>query len=183
MSVLPSVFPDPQKLASLFGRLEDLGQFIESSADELPPYFRQLLDHDNHMTVQLETACGCGVAVEVKRRRLTPQRYERKSLLREKRGGRVVQLGIVRLHSVYLDESVREAIEEEQIPLGRILIHHQVLRRVQCVALWRITTGPELQRAFSLPTPTVTYGRTAVIHCNDNPAVELLEIVAPQGDR
>ena len=46
-------------------------------------------------------------------------------------------------------------------------------------ALWKITTGPELCRAFGLAQPTTTYGRTALIYCNDEPAVELLEIIAP----
>ena len=110
------------------------------------PYYRHLLDHHNHMTVTLEAACGCPVAVEVKRRRLTREHYERKSVLRAARGGRVLQYCVVRLSCACLDETVREEIEGEQIPLGRILIHHNVLRQVQMFALWRITTGPELHR-------------------------------------
>ena len=96
--------------------------------------YRQLLDHHEHMTVTLESPCGCRVAVEVKRRRLTRNRYERKSVLREARGGRVLQYNIVRMQCAYLDETVREEIENEQIPLGRILIRHEVLRRVQRIA-------------------------------------------------
>ncbi len=132
------------------------------------------------MTVTLETVHGCTVAVEVKRRRLSKQHYERKSILRRARGGQVLQYCVVRLRFAYLDLSVREEIENEQIPLGRILIHHNILRRVQMFALWKIQTGPELCQAFGLDEPTTTYGRTALIYCNGEPAVELLEIVAPQ---
>jgi hypothetical protein len=32
---------------------------------------------------------------------------------------------------------------------------------------------------FGLTEPETTYGRQAIIHCDDQPAIELLEIVAP----
>jgi hypothetical protein len=32
---------------------------------------------------------------------------------------------------------------------------------------------------LEVPKGTLTYGRTALIHCNQEPAIELLEIVAP----
>ena len=127
-----------------------MGRFEEVAATEVPSPFQELLDHHNHMTVTLEKACGGPLAVEVKRRRLTREHYERKSILRAARGGRVLQYCVVRLSCACLDESVREDIEAEQIPLGRILIHHNVLRQVQMFALWKITTGPELMTAFGL---------------------------------
>jgi hypothetical protein len=33
---------------------------------------------------------------------------------------------------------------------------------------------------FGLREPTPTYGRLAAIACNDQPAIEVLEIVAPE---
>lgn len=176
-----SVTPDLYSLATLFSpSVEAVGTFDEVvSPDELPDYYRRLLDHHDHMTVTQEAVHGCPVAVEVKQRRLSRRHYERKSILRKTAGGEVVQYCVVRLRFAYLDETVREDIESERIPLGRILIRHNVLRRVQMFALWRIVTGPELSRAFGLSEPTVTYGRTALIYCNDEPAVELLEIIAP----
>jgi hypothetical protein len=33
---------------------------------------------------------------------------------------------------------------------------------------------------FGLTEPKTTYGRLAIIHCDGKPAVELLEIVAPE---
>jgi chorismate-pyruvate lyase len=160
--------------------MDDVGSFEEVTPQELPHFYRQLLDHHDHMTVTLEQVHGCRVAVEVKKRRLTRKHYERSSLLRGVPGGRILQYCVVRLRFAYLDETVREDIENEQIPLGRILIHHQVLRKVQMFALWRISTGPELCRAFTVDRPTMTYGRTALIYCNGEPAVELLEIIAPK---
>ncbi len=172
--------PDLQSLLTLFhSSAESVGTFKEVTAPELPPRYRRLLDHHDHMTVTQEAVHGCRVAVEVKQRRLSRKHYERESLLRSTEGGKVLQYCGVRLRFAYLDETVREEIENECIPLGRILIHHNVLRRVQMFALWKITTGPELGKVFSLKQPTITYGRTALIYCNDEPAVELLEVIAP----
>jgi chorismate-pyruvate lyase len=159
-----------------------MGVFEEVEASELPSFYRRLLDHHDHMTVTQEAVHGCPVAVEVKERRLSRKHYERRSLLRGTVGGQVLQYCVVRLRFAYLDDTVREEIEDERIPLGRILIHHNILRRVQMFALWKITTGPVLNRAFGLSEPTITYGRTALIYCNGEPAVELLEIIAPRPD-
>ena len=73
---------------------------------------------------------------------------------------------------------VRREIESRQTPLGRVLINHNVLRQVELVQLWRIMPGPDLRTQLAIPAdvPTV-YGRTALIHCNGQPAVELLEVV------
>jgi chorismate-pyruvate lyase len=91
----------------------------------------------------------------------------------------VVQFGIPRLNTAYLDEEVRREIESEQKPLGRVLIDHNVLREVQFDALWRVQPGPDLCQMFGLATPQTVYGRTALIYCNGEPAIELLEIVTP----
>jgi hypothetical protein len=64
-------------------------------------------------------------------------------------------------------------------PLGRVLIEHQVLREVELLELWQVFCGPVLSELFSVSQDTVTYGRTAMIHCNGEPAIELLEIVRP----
>ncbi len=172
--------PDLWKLVTLFSRsIDDIGQFTEVSGDQLPPHFRQLLDHSEHMVTMLEAAHASPVRVEVKRRKLNPAYYARKSLLRRQRGGEVLQFGIARLRSAFLDETVREDIESEEIPLGRILLRHPALQHVQRYALWQITTGRELQSAFGLNRPMVTYGRTAAIYRDQELAVEMLEILPP----
>lgn len=181
MSTTQPVRPDLQSLLTLFSpSVDSVGVFEKTAATDLPPYYRQLLDHHDHMTVTQEAVHGCPVAVEVKQRRLSRRHYERKSVLRSTRGGEVLQYCVVRLRFAYLDETVREEIENERIPLGRILIHHNILRRVQMFDVWKISTGPDLRHAFGLSRSATTYGRTALIFCNDEPAVELLEIIAPR---
>ena len=85
----------------------------------------------------------------------------------------------MRLNLSYLDPAVRREIESQQAPLGRVLIEHDVLRKVRLLSLWRLDPGPELCEWFQLTTPVTCFGRTALIYCNGVPAVELLEIVAP----
>ena len=38
-----------------------------------------------------------------------------------------------------------------------------------------------MMKWFHLSRPDITYGRLALIHCDHQPAIELLEIVAPEG--
>jgi chorismate-pyruvate lyase len=106
--------------------------------------------------------------------------YCRKILLRRQDDGRVVQFGIVRLRLDYLEAEVRSEIESCAVPLGRSLIEHGVLRDVQLCGLWRVRCGDELSSHFGAERGIVTYGRTAVIRCNRELAIELLEIVSPE---
>ncbi|MCO6459173.1 MAG: hypothetical protein J5I93_28015 [Pirellulaceae bacterium] len=172
--------PDLQTLVSLF--YDDprrLASFDEVKADALPPAYQQLLDHHDHMTVTVEAFHSSAVDVEVLERRVAEGHYSRKIILRRQSDGRVVQFGIVRLNLEQLQPDVRREIESERTPLGRVLIEHDVMREVQLVALWRVGASRELARWLELPQPSVTYGRTALIYCHGEPAVELLEIVAP----
>jgi hypothetical protein len=131
------------------------------------------------MTVAVERHHGCQVDVSVLGKRVTPSHYARKILLVRETDRAVVQFGIMRVGFQFLDEAVCEAICSESVPLGRVLIAHGVLRRVELVALYRVTPGEELRKVFSMSAMTHTFGRTARIHVAGEPAVELLEIVAP----
>jgi len=90
-----------------------------------------------------------------------------------------VLYGIMRVHWKWLSPAVRAEIEAEDTPLGRILITHDVLRRIRLSALWRVTPGDELRELFGLSGAQPIYGRTAIIECDHEPAIELLEIVTP----
>jgi hypothetical protein len=77
-----------------------------------------------------------------------------------------------------LSDQVRAEIEARQTPLGRVLIRHNVLRRVELQRLWRIHPGPYLREKLELQAPTeCIYGRSAGIIVEGRQAVELLEIV------
>jgi chorismate-pyruvate lyase len=172
--------PDLQALTALFYRsLSDLGDFAEVTPEAMPDVYRRLLAHDAHMTVTVEEYHQDSVDVRVLDKVVTPGHYARKILLTRHRDRQVVQYGIMRVHWAWLSPEVRAEIEREQIPLGRILINHDVLRRIRLAALWSVTPAAELQRLMELDAPRVTYGRTAIIECDREPAIELLEIVTP----
>ncbi len=175
---LPPVTPDLDELVDLFyDNRDQLGRVTRVSSSDMPPVFGELLDHNSHMTVTVERHHGSPVEVQVLKTRRDDSHYSRKILLRRQSDQRVVQFGIVRLELASLAPEVLEEIQAEATPLGRILIQHQVMRQVQLAALWRIEPGPDLQRLLDCKPDDPVYGRTALIFCNDHPAVELLEVV------
>ena len=173
--------PDLPVLIELFYKSPaELGRFDEVSAADIPAYYRRLLAHENHMTVTVEHFHGTSVNVRVLDSKLTGQHYARKILLTRASDGVVVQFGIMRLNFACVSDTVREQIESQKAPLGRILIDNQVLREVHLFKLWRVSAGQDLAALFGISPGQVTYGRTAIIDCNGEPAVELLEIVTPE---
>ena len=170
----------PDLVALFYPQPQQLGMFEQLSPAEVPQPYRRLLAHNKHMTETVEQFHGSQVDVQVLATRRDNGFYSRQILLTSRNDGQVVQFGIPRLNMAYLDEEVRREIESETKPLGRVLIEHNVLREVQLVALWKVQPGPELCRMFGLTVPETVYGRTALIYCNGEPAIELLEIVATQ---
>lgn len=174
------VIPDLQTLTGLFYSSRDvLGHFSEASVEAVPQPYRRLLAHNDHMTVTVEDYHRCPVDVRVLRRHATESHYAREILLARQSDAVVVQYGIMRVDFAYLPAEVQDRIRGEQTPLGRILIEHDVHRRVQLFSLRRVELGPELSHHFHRSSGTITYGRTALIECNGEPAIELLEIVSP----
>jgi chorismate-pyruvate lyase len=175
---MPAQTPDTDALIQLFyDSVDSLGEFERVS--ELSEPYSTLLDHDEHMTVAVERFHGCNVDVEVLDVQESDQEYARKVLLRRNSDRVVVQFGIVRLRLGFLPSAIRALVRSQEVPLGRILIEHDVMRKVELVQLWKIRPAGELSGYFDCDASATTCGRTALIHVGDEPAVELLEIVAP----
>ena len=180
MSDSRAVTPDLDTLVALFySRPEELGQFEEVDSRDLKRDYRMLLAHDSHMTVTVERFHNDKVDVRVLESRLDGDHYSRKILLARQGDGKVVQFGIMRLDFGCVTPEVRREIESQQTPLGRILIEHNVLREVHLTRLYKVTPGEDLRKLFGMQPGQITYGRTAIIHFDGEPAVELIEIVTP----
>ena len=173
--------PALDHLAGLFySDTVELGTFEEVLVESMPTAYRELLAHHEHMTVAVERHHGCKVDVEVLTTRTDGDFYSRKIVLHLQSNRKTVLYGVPRINLRLMGEDVQREILSEKIPLGRVLIEHNVMREVQLASLYRITPGEELCRLLGLAQPEVTYGRTAFIYCDGYPAIELLEIVSPE---
>ena len=174
------VNPDALGLFALFPVSDYLAKSETVSGEEVPPPYHDLLVHPHHMTVTVEAYHHDSVDVKILEHIAGVNTYARKIVLVTRKLGRVVQFGLVRIHLQHCSPAVREEIVAGQKPLGRILIEHNVLRRIEPISFLRVMPGPALTACFGLKAARVTYGRQALIHCDGEPAIELLEIVAPE---
>jgi chorismate-pyruvate lyase len=178
--VAPHTSPDLEELVGPFyGAPENLADFQDVSGDDVPVPYRSLLDHNQHMTVTLEAFHGCPVQLQLLHRAVNDTHYMRNTLLRRASDGTLVQFWIARLSFAFLPERVREEIEAARTPMGRVLISHNVLRQVKLTWLWRLVPPDPLMEIFGLDVSQPTYGRTALIYCEGEPAVEVLEVMPP----
>ncbi len=169
--------PNVEDLFALFPPADDLPTYEVIPANQVPAPYHRLLVHEHHMTVTVEAEYGEPVDVRVLASRRDGNSYARKIVLPLQQSGRIVLFGIVRIDLAMCAPAVRAAIVAQKTPLGRVLIEHNVLRRIEPTAFLRIRPGPTQQGWFGLDRPQPLYGRLGIIHCDEQPAVELLEIV------
>jgi chorismate-pyruvate lyase len=172
--------PDLDSLIAIFyERPDQLAQFEAVSSEQMPDPYRDLLAHDHHMTVTVEAFHQTPVDVQVLSVARDREKYCRRILLRRQSDRSVVQFGIVRIDLSPLLPKVRDQIESQRTPLGHVLIQNNVLRDVESHQMYRVNCGEDLETLFGVSAGELTYGRTALIYCDGEPAVELLEIVTP----
>lgn len=146
-------------------------QLIDPTA--VPEPFHQLLVHDRHMTMAMESYHQCKIRVQVLQRQQSPEWYARQILLLPVGSDRVVQGGIVRIHLHMLEPEVQQAILREDTPLGYVLIHHEVLRHIEVTNYVRF----EHLHWQGFKNNTPAYGRLGILYCDLQPAIELFEVV------
>ena len=190
----------PDLVSQFYESSETLAKF-EGVATAPAPY-DELLDHNHHMTVTVEDFHHNLVDVVVHRSRsvldsgdsvhqndpnasakerlavaLSTVSYSREITLVTQSSGTVVQYGIVRLNPAVLHRDVWLEIARGEIPLGRVLIERNVLRSVQLGKLWKVEAGMAMSKLLGANIGDTVYGRTALIKCDGQPAIELLEVV------
>jgi hypothetical protein len=175
------VFEPVRELRLLYAFFGDsaLPQIERVDAEEVPEPYHRLLVHDQHMTVTLEAHHGKPVTVVPWKVHRHGDIYGRKlDLIVEP--GKTVMTGVMLINFGYCTDGVRDAVIAESAPLGRILIENDVLRRIDATAFVKLLAADPLVQRFKLPQPKPAYGRIATIYCDDRPAIDLLEIVAPE---
>ncbi|MCH2200908.1 MAG: hypothetical protein MK102_02980 [Fuerstiella sp.] len=171
-----------EKLASLFPETEYDPLYHQArhvAREAAPGPYHRMLVHEHHMTVTMESYHDCAVEVEVIDSRFVDDLYCRKILLRNELTREVVQFGIVRFNFSFVTDSVRQEIESQKIPMGRVLIQHNVLRHIDLGAIIELTAGPGLAHYLQMNESETTYGRMATIFCDGRPAVDLFEVSSP----
>ena len=171
--------PTLDPLYRLFPDSSDRPAVVEVEAERVPEPYHRLLVHTHHMTVTVEEFYGGPVDVKVVACRRHGDEYARKSLLALHEGGKIVQFGLVRIDLGACSQAVRDAIVEGKTPLGRVLIQHNMLRRIEPTSYLRVKLASRMAEWFGVVEGGETYGRLGVIYTGDRPAVEVLEILAP----
>jgi chorismate-pyruvate lyase len=172
--------PDLHELLNLFPTADDFTSYEPVSPEQMPPPYHGLLVHEHHMTVTVEAHHGDQVDVVIYNRRHDGPYYARRIFLALQKSRRIVQYGLVRINLRCCSPAMISVRTAGETPLGRILINHDVLRRIEPTGFLRMVPGPALMDRFGLGEPRPTYGRLAYIYCDGQPAIELLEVLAPE---
>lgn len=136
-----------------------------------------LLVHHDHMTIVLQRHHGSPVKVHVLEEHLEGDLYTRKIALTPTGSDKIVEWGIVRLNFRYMPEAVKQEILRKQMPLGAILVKHDVHRRIKPRFFLRIPDSSAIAGLFGASNAEPLYGRIGTIYCDDEPCIEVLEIV------
>jgi len=145
--------------------------------ENIPHPADELLVHHQHMTVVLQRHHAGRVRVHVLEEHLEGDRYTRKISLTPLGSGKVVEYGIVRLDFRFMPELVKREILAKQMPLGAILIKNKVHRRIKPRYFLRFPDGSAVLKLFGRDSGQPLYGRLGTIYCDEEPCIELLEIV------
>jgi hypothetical protein len=172
--------PEPEELFAQFPPADDVPAYRVVLPGEVPAPYDGLLVHEYHMTVTVEAYHGDLVEVRPLAVRHEGDLYSRKIVLTLRGSGRVVLFGIVRVNLAELAPVVRDEIVSRKAPFGRVLIKHNVLRRVEPTGFFRIDAGPHQMAWFGLTERQPLYGRVGFIRCDGRRAVEMFEVVAPE---
>jgi hypothetical protein len=137
-----------------------------------------LLVHHDHMTVVLQRHHGSPMRVRVIEEHLDGDTYTRKIALLPTGRDTVVEWGICRLDLRYIPEAAKQEILAKQLPLGAVLIKHDVHRRVKPRYFVRLPESSAVLKMFdAAENREPVYGRLGTIYCDGEPCIELLEIV------
>jgi chorismate-pyruvate lyase len=129
------------------------------------------------MTEVLFAYHGRAVGLHVLRRTQVADTYTRFIILTAHDSEQVIETGIVRINLGLLRAAVRQEILDAKKPLGSILIEHDVLRQIEPKWYFRLESSCPMLDHFGSGVRRA-YGRVGLIHCDHQPTIELLEVVA-----
>jgi hypothetical protein len=141
----------------------------------IPEPGRSLLGHTDHMTETLARHYVGRPGLVVNDCRVDGRDYSRRIALTF--AGKVIQHALMHVDLSLLPSAVADAIREQKLPLGEVLIRHRVATRVRPCGFVELEPGCPLLRWLGEPASGKLYGRFAEIDCDGSPAIEVLEIL------
>ena len=148
---------------------------------KIPEPYRSLLVHKIDMTLTLERHFGDRVTLRPLSTFTSGRSYFRRVLLVQKRSGRPVEMGAIRIRLDAFRTRLQSKILKNQIPLGRLLRDDKVRYESRVKSYLRVTPNVEMMGIFWMSKPKILYGRrTEIIHeqTKIGDIVEVLPLVA-----
>ena len=149
------------------------------ASESIPPPYDELLVHDRDLTPTLEA--WYGGPLEVKVLALAPQGgwYQRLVVLTTGQG-HPVSLGAIRLALSRMSPSVQEDVLAGRVPVGRILLRHQVPHQSCPRHFFAVPADLRLSQVLACPKGKRLFGRCNVLRLSDGEALaEVVEVLSP----
>jgi len=150
------------------------------AAEELPPPYRQLLDHQRDMTSTLERFHGTRTHLRVLRAGVRNGVFEREVVLALDGSDKPVEFGALTVHLELLPVGVRGLVTAGQRPFGGILVEQGVRFSSHPKAFIRVEPDATICRALALISPATLYGRCNALHDgNGRVLADIVEVLPP----
>lgn len=151
-----------------------------ASAEGIPQPYRSLLVHQNDMTSTLTAHHREPIALEELGRAVTPTWLARRSLLRVARTGRPVEYGLIRIHLLVLEETVRAGVLDGRLPLGGLLNASGMTYKSCPGGFFRVAAVGTIATALEIKEPTGLFGRCNCLSDRlGRPIADVVEILPP----
>ena len=149
------------------------------AAEEIPLPYRSLLVHENDMTVTLERYFGGRIVLRPLGLFTRGRSYFRRVLLVHEEAGQPVEMGAIRIQLDAFDPALRQAILQNEIPLGGILRDGNVDYRSVPRAFLEISPNPEMMGVFWMRQPCPLYGRRTEMVREGRKVGDIVEVLPP----
>ncbi|HEX6210561.1 MAG TPA: hypothetical protein VF136_07275 [Methylomirabilota bacterium] len=143
----------------------------------LPLPYRQLLVHENDMTLTLERHFGGRVVLRPLSTFFRGGSYFRRVLLSQEYSGRPVEMGALRIRLDAFSPRVRAEIERNRVPLGRVLRDAGVDFLSKARVFLAITPNAEMMGVFWMREPRTLYGRRTQVMLDGARIGDIVEVL------
>lgn len=145
--------------------------------DAIPSPYRNLLVHEQDMTMTLEQHFGGQIALRPLSTFSKGSSYFRRVLLVQTYSGRPVEMGAIRMNLDAFDTTIRAQIRRNDIPLGRLLRDGRVDYRSRPKVFLAVTPNPEMMGVFWMREPRTLYGRQTEVMLKGRKIGDIVEIL------